>query len=174
MGHPEAHVSPVRFALGKLLDRTLRGMFDGPTNVRVDLDLELRRRHRPVRCVRGSWCASARDDGGDVVAPVGDDRAACRSSWSARRRRGVGAAGERVDREASPGSPQAVPARCCSNRRPIRWRMLVNCSGCPMSRLACCQGWPRAERCGGSVSTPQSWNICYRRPSPGSVTPTRS
>ena len=29
-------VMPVRFALGKLLDRTLRGMFDGPTNVSVD------------------------------------------------------------------------------------------------------------------------------------------
>ena len=29
---------PVRFALGKLLDRTLRGMFDGPTNVSVDWD----------------------------------------------------------------------------------------------------------------------------------------
>ena len=28
--------SPVRFALGKLLDRTLRGMFDGPTTVRLD------------------------------------------------------------------------------------------------------------------------------------------
>ena len=29
---------PVRFALGKLLDRTLRGMFDGPTNVKLDWD----------------------------------------------------------------------------------------------------------------------------------------
>jgi hypothetical protein len=29
---------PVRFALGKLLDRTLRGMFDGPTTVSVDWD----------------------------------------------------------------------------------------------------------------------------------------
>lgn len=31
-----AAVMPIRFALGKLLDRTLRGMFDGPTNVSVD------------------------------------------------------------------------------------------------------------------------------------------
>src|SRR4051794_31247485 len=31
-------VMPVRFALGKLLDRTLRGMFDGPTSVSVDWD----------------------------------------------------------------------------------------------------------------------------------------
>ncbi|MCW2752468.1 MAG: ATP-binding protein [Aeromicrobium sp.] len=31
-----AAVMPVRFALGKLLDRTLRGMFDGPTKVSVD------------------------------------------------------------------------------------------------------------------------------------------
>ena len=30
--------TPVRFALGKLLDRTLCGMFDGPTTVRVDWD----------------------------------------------------------------------------------------------------------------------------------------
>ena len=33
-----AAVMPIRFALGKLLDRTLRGMFDGPTNVSVDWD----------------------------------------------------------------------------------------------------------------------------------------
>jgi hypothetical protein len=33
-----AAAGPVRFALGKLLDRTLRGMFDGPTNVSVDWD----------------------------------------------------------------------------------------------------------------------------------------
>lgn len=31
-----AAATPVRFALGKLLDRTLRGMFDGPTTVSVD------------------------------------------------------------------------------------------------------------------------------------------
>jgi hypothetical protein len=31
-----AAVNPVRFALGKLLDRTLRGMFDGPTTITVD------------------------------------------------------------------------------------------------------------------------------------------
>jgi hypothetical protein len=31
-----AAATPVRFAIGKLLDRTLRGMFDGPTTVRVD------------------------------------------------------------------------------------------------------------------------------------------
>ena len=31
-------VMPIRFALGKLLDRTLRGMFDGRTNVSVDWD----------------------------------------------------------------------------------------------------------------------------------------
>jgi hypothetical protein len=30
------HTADVRFALGKLLDRQLRGMFDGPSNVRVD------------------------------------------------------------------------------------------------------------------------------------------
>ena len=33
--------TPVRFALGKLLDRTLRGMFDGPTTVSLDWDREL-------------------------------------------------------------------------------------------------------------------------------------
>ena len=33
-----AAATPVRFALGKLLDRTLRGMFDGPTTVSVDWD----------------------------------------------------------------------------------------------------------------------------------------
>ena len=33
-----AAITPLRFALGKLLDRTLRGMFDGPTNVNVDWD----------------------------------------------------------------------------------------------------------------------------------------
>ena len=31
-----AACTPLRFTLGKLLDRTLRGMFDGPTNVTVD------------------------------------------------------------------------------------------------------------------------------------------
>jgi type IV secretory pathway VirB4 component len=31
-----AAATPVRFAIGKLLDRTLRGMFDGQTTVRVD------------------------------------------------------------------------------------------------------------------------------------------
>lgn len=46
--HPELAIStdaemratamPLRFALGKLLDRTLRGMFDGPTNVKLDWD----------------------------------------------------------------------------------------------------------------------------------------
>lgn len=29
-------VDPARYALGKLLDRSLRDMFDGPTNVRLD------------------------------------------------------------------------------------------------------------------------------------------
>ena len=48
LAHPElsrlvdveirAAASPVRFALGKLLDRTLRGMFDGATTVSVDWD----------------------------------------------------------------------------------------------------------------------------------------
>ena len=33
--------TPVRFALGKLLDRTLRGMFDGQTTVSLDWDQEL-------------------------------------------------------------------------------------------------------------------------------------
>jgi hypothetical protein len=33
-----AATTPVRFALGKLLDRTLRGMFDGPTTVSFDWD----------------------------------------------------------------------------------------------------------------------------------------
>src|SRR4051794_36609882 len=37
-GEMREAATPVRFALGKLLDRTLRGMFDGRTTIAVDWD----------------------------------------------------------------------------------------------------------------------------------------
>jgi hypothetical protein len=50
LAHPElarlsenearSSATPVTFALGKLLDRTLRGMFDGPTTISVDWETE--------------------------------------------------------------------------------------------------------------------------------------
>ncbi len=103
-------VMPIRFALGKLLDRTLRGMFDGPTNVSVDWDTGPGVVHRPVSRVPGPRSPAARDDGGHVLAPVGDDGPRAGTARPADRRRGVGAAGERVDRSPPAGSPQTVSA----------------------------------------------------------------
>ena len=104
-----AAAMPVRFALGKLLDRTLRGMFDGPTTVSVDweqgagvvIDLSAVFQDREalplVMMAATSWLQSAMT----ALAP-GPTRAAGR-------RRGVGAARQRVDRAPPAGPPQAVP-----------------------------------------------------------------
>ena len=49
--HPSDSPTPIkdlRFGLGKILDRELRGMFDGPSTVRHD-PRRRRRPHRPVR-----------------------------------------------------------------------------------------------------------------------------
>lgn len=63
--------TPVRFALGKLLDRTLRGMFDGPTTVTIDWEtdpgvvidlsavLEDREALPLVMMAAGNWLQSA-------------------------------------------------------------------------------------------------------------------
>ena len=101
----------LRLGLGKLLERTLRGMFDGRTTVSIDweagqglvLDLS---------AVFGNTDASAaRADGGYRVAADGDGRSArTGTTGDPRRRRGLGGARDRTGRSTSAGTSQALSA----------------------------------------------------------------
>ena len=92
----------VRLALGKLLDRTLRGMFDGPTTVSRRLGPRRRRRDRPVGGVHttATPCRSCMMAARRGCSPAMTGLAAPGPAGAPGRRRGVGrrSANERTAR----------------------------------------------------------------------------